>query len=585
MKRRFKKQLKQTIFILLKWAGIIRLFQFLHRNQIVILMIHGVMVDKDVSLWKPLRPQLSRDKLDEYLSILSKKYKFVSLSDAVDMLSGRKPLQPNCIVLTFDDGYRNNFTHALPVIRKYNIPAIFYVSTGFVNNPKPFWWDRLDYAIQQIKTGKRNVKFGSIGIVIENSSREILEESFKKLRRAAKKLNMPDRDFREEIERLSVEFEQESGKSLIKLQQNDDWSAVASWDTICAESSDDVTIGSHTVDHVRLGLVEKQIARDQLDRSKKEIENRTGKPCLSISYPNGSLNDETVKLAIECGYCSGVTTREGFNSVGIDPMRLNRINVPTDMNTTEFLSLISGVSSMLNSVKQFLLYPVKLFGKVFRAAVDGLRLFRSHGIKVAFKRIGAELYSNTNYIILRHELNDYKEIDINHEGFCIEQLKQNDANGIKDVCAAWPENWRSRHLKTKVVSDLEKGDLCFLIRSGGKVIGATWLGECDEIVAHCPVSHYPNERVNRSIFIIPQERGKGLSLLLLNHIIKVAKEKQFHQVFAYVRPGRTASIKAHQRAGFDNLGTLKVSKIMGKTRYKFVHNIEQDLQKNSCFAC
>jgi hypothetical protein len=55
------------ILQLARWMGLIRLFQFLHRKQVVIWMIHGVVNDHDNLLWKPLRPQLSPAKLDEYL--------------------------------------------------------------------------------------------------------------------------------------------------------------------------------------------------------------------------------------------------------------------------------------------------------------------------------------------------------------------------------------------------------------------------------------------------------------------------------------------------------------------------------------
>ncbi len=344
--------LRQFAFKAAFYTGIIRVFQFLHRNHIAILMIHGVMDDTDNPLWKPLRPRLSRDKLEEYLRILSRRYNFISLSDAVDMLTGQKPMMPYSIVLTFDDGYGNNFTHVLPILKRYHAPATFYVPAGFINNPGPFWWDRLDYALQQVEVDGREVKIGSLTMRLENCDRETLRESFQKMRRAAKEQKMSDIDFIRDMDKLSIRLEQESGRRLSEIQNEDDWSGIVTWDQIAANNSDDVTIGSHTVDHIRLGLVEKQVAGDQLSRSKQEIETRTGKECLSISYPNGSINDETPGLAKECGYKCGVTTDEGLNKIGDDIMTLKRINVPTDMDNTEFLALISGVSISISNIKR-----------------------------------------------------------------------------------------------------------------------------------------------------------------------------------------------------------------------------------------
>jgi len=120
---------RRLAITLLYRMGIIRLYQFARRNRIAIVTIHGVMDELDRPSWKPLRPQLARAKFEQYLRILSKHYRFVPLLDAVEMLGGRRPIQPYSLVLTFDDGYRNNITHALPILRRHSAPATFFVPT------------------------------------------------------------------------------------------------------------------------------------------------------------------------------------------------------------------------------------------------------------------------------------------------------------------------------------------------------------------------------------------------------------------------------------------------------------------------
>jgi len=257
--------LRQLILFLMRNAGIIRIFQFILRNRIAILTIHGVMDERENPSWKPLRPQLSRDKLEEYLSVLSKRYHFISLMDAVEMLSGHRPVQPYSLVLTFDDGYRNNLTHALPILRRYNAPATFFVPTDFINNPRPFWFDRLDYALQQTHVNGRKVKVGSFTMYLESGDRETLQESFKEFRRSAKKQKqISDYEFLGDMERLSESLEAESGRSLADIQKNDDFSAIMSWENIRENCDGDVTIGSHTIDHIRLDKVDSETARYQL---------------------------------------------------------------------------------------------------------------------------------------------------------------------------------------------------------------------------------------------------------------------------------------------------------------------------------
>jgi len=276
------------------------------------------------------------------------------------MIEGHRPMQPYSMVFTFDDGYRNNLTHALPILRRYNAPATFFIPTGFVENPRPFWFDRLDYALQQVPIDGREVRVGDVMVRLDGSSREALRESFKRFRRAGKKLQMSDYDFLREMEELSAKLETESGRALADIQKEDDWSAVMTREQICQVARDSVAIGSHTVDHIRLDLVEEGVARDQLVESKRDIESYTHKPCRSFCYPNGSYSEEIMLLARDCGYISAVTTNEGRNSVGDDVFQLHRINLPICVSTSELLAKLSGLSGVRSLLLSFLRCTVVL---------------------------------------------------------------------------------------------------------------------------------------------------------------------------------------------------------------------------------
>lgn len=350
---------RQLLLRLMRWTGLIRLCQFIHRKSIVILMIHGVMDERGRPSWVPLRPQLSPEKLDEYLRTLSRRYHFVSLVDAAEMLQGKRPVEPYSVVLTFDDGYRNNVTHALPVLRKYNAPATFFVPTGFLENPRPFWCDRLDYALQYTQVDGRQVRIGSCMMRLDSSSREALCTSYMRLRRTAKEQKMSDLDFLRDIDELATQLESESGKSLGEIHQNDDWSATVTWEQVQETIGNGVTIGSHTVDHTRLGLVDQAHARDQLTRSKHAIEARTGQPCVMLCYPNGSYDADTVALARACGYLCAVTTDEGLNRKGDDVMKLKRFNVSTDAPCGDLVAQICNACGCLSWAKRQFIHLYK----------------------------------------------------------------------------------------------------------------------------------------------------------------------------------------------------------------------------------
>lgn len=340
--------MRRILIFLFSRLGFIRLFQFFNRNKIVILLIHGVIDEKDDSLfWKPLLPRLDQKRFEKYMCILSKYYNFISLPDAIEMLAGRKPIKPYSMVLTFDDGYQNNLTHAVPVLSRFNAPATIFVSTGYVNNPRPYWWDRLDYVLQHAEIDGRDVKIGSVTTRLNKSNRKMLLNSYHTVNHE----HMSDMEFVSEYDNLSAQLEQESGYSLSEIQPKDKWSVVLTWEQLINNCFSDITIGSHTVDHINLNYVDKQVAYQQLMDSKLDIEKKLKKECFCISYPYGCFNDEVADTAKRCGYVCGLSAKEGLNQQGDDLMKLRRIDLPVDDENMNFLIHVSGLSAAKDKIK------------------------------------------------------------------------------------------------------------------------------------------------------------------------------------------------------------------------------------------
>ncbi len=332
----------------LYWSGILWIWRFVHRQRVTILALHGVMDSEIPTSWVPLRSQLSRKGLDKGLQWLSKHYHFVSLQDAVAMLTGKIPVKPYSVVLTFDDGYRNNFKHALPILRRYQAPAAFFVATGHVDTCRPFWFDRLDYALQCAPVDGRQVQIGEETLSLQAQDKDSLRASYKRLRKIAKEVKRPDHEMMAELEGLAVELEKECGQQLRNFFMDDEWSAIATWHEIKANLATDVTIGSHTVDHVRLGFVDGQTCDEQLRDSKIAIEKQLEQPCRYICYPDGSFSAQVAQQVRACGYEAALTTEEGTNQVGDDLMTLRRLGLGEPENRIELLYEVSGLSAFIS---------------------------------------------------------------------------------------------------------------------------------------------------------------------------------------------------------------------------------------------
>lgn len=351
--------MKRFFLILLYWSGILWLWRFLHRNEIMILKLHGVMDEGEDTEWTPLRPQLPRRQLEKVISQLSKYYQFVSFHDAVDMIGGRKEVKPYSIAITFDDGYRNNITHAQPILLRYGIKAAFFLATGHIDRRAPLWFDRLDYALQQCNTVGMEFKIGANKIKIDSSSKAALSESYKKLRDLAKYMRN-DLEMLKDLENIVSSLESKSIRKLDNIFENDHWSALLTWEEIEKAFREGVCFGSHTIDHIHLEFVDREAAKKQLLKSKEMIETVTGQHCDHFCYPNGSFNNDIAAMVKECGYLSAVTTVVGTNRVGDNPFTLRRISFPSSENEIINLAQVSG---LINAVEQKISTAKRLLGK------------------------------------------------------------------------------------------------------------------------------------------------------------------------------------------------------------------------------
>lgn len=342
--------IKKIAWSIIGYTGLIDAIRYFNKDRITILYLHGVMDDKKPSSWVPLRPQLSPGQLDKSLKIISRYYRFISFDEAIDILKGVTPPIPHAVAVTFDDGYRNNIKYALPVLKRYGIEPIIFLTVGNIENRLPLWFDRLDFALQHAPIDSMKFKIDNIPVPMDFTDRSSLRSSFKYLRDCAKAFHKNDYEMQKEIDAISTELEKKSGKRLNDLFEEDDWSVLLTWDEAIKASAKGASFGSHAYNHTRLGLVDNDSIRYELSISKAMIERRLKKPCKNLCYPDGRFDDRVVKITRECGYESAVTSSAGLNKVGDDLFRLRRISFPSDDNETKVLAAMIGLSSWMSGI-------------------------------------------------------------------------------------------------------------------------------------------------------------------------------------------------------------------------------------------
>jgi len=205
----------------------------------------------------------------------------------------------NAVVITFDDGYKNNLLYAYPILKKYNLTATVFVTCEFIDQNTFTWWDRLEYS-------KKCVDFQRIKTLHPNNiEKEVAEITG--LRKNSKKPE--EYDF-------------------------------MNWDDL-KTISDVFEIGSHTLTHPILTIIPLEDAGREIFESKKQIEERLGKPINSFAYPNGDCNDKVVGLVEKAGYFRAVTYSKG-NSLD-NSCKLCRRGINIKDNTAIFATKLAGL--------------------------------------------------------------------------------------------------------------------------------------------------------------------------------------------------------------------------------------------------
>lgn len=226
----------------------------------------------------------------------------VSLDEAIERLAAPKRGRP-FVVLTFDDAYKDNLVHALPILREHQAPFTLYVPTAYIDGVGELWWQ----AIEDIIARQQAIGIESGGDTDYVDTRTLREkhEAFNQLYWQMRSMPEPDRIAL--LHSFATAYGYDLGQQCRSLIM--DWSELATFarEPLC-------TIGAHTVHHYELAKLPLDQARSEIEQSADILLAQFGKRPQHLSYPLGgplSAGEREFGLAQELGFASGVTTRPG----------------------------------------------------------------------------------------------------------------------------------------------------------------------------------------------------------------------------------------------------------------------------------
>lgn len=264
---------------------------------------------------------VSPEKFNKQINTLAKKYQIISLSEAIQQSSDSSRSRERIkVVLTFDDGYKDNYDIAYHILKNKGLPATFFIATNYMDSGLPLW----DYEVSKIIYNSKNIRKVKIGKleIIHNFTQSRMGFISLVINRM-KYLSLADRE-------VTLKFlrEQDSGKGIPDMRDS-----CMTWSEIIEMSKQNMEIGSHSKTHSSLANMPLSEAIEEIRESKRDIEKRTGKDCLHFAFPFGSQKDYNQNL-IDCVINSGFQTclinRHGYNDLNKQQFCLKRIIVKED---------------------------------------------------------------------------------------------------------------------------------------------------------------------------------------------------------------------------------------------------------------
>ncbi|MDO6596414.1 polysaccharide deacetylase family protein [Oceanihabitans sp. 2_MG-2023] len=249
-----------------------------------ILVFHGI---DSIGETKYNSRFISKFFFEAFIKHISTHYNVISLDDFYAKKFKKNTLN---IAITFDDGLLNNYQNALPILKKYKVPACFYITT--IHEKAPYLWaDFLD--LVSIHTKKEEIVFQNKAY-IKNQKNEFTHQNVS-LKNIAKTITYKDIA-------LLYDIFKEDWNALPKEELNEYWELMSP-DQI-KEIADHplFTIGSHAETHASLINISVATAKEEILQSKKSLENICQQPIEEFAFPFGYYTEELAKYCLEVGY-------------------------------------------------------------------------------------------------------------------------------------------------------------------------------------------------------------------------------------------------------------------------------------------
>lgn len=291
---------RHLVSSILQYSGVNAAGMALRRDSLAVLCYHRVLdaTDPEYGSADPALVTTSH-VFERQMEIISRCFHPVGLRETLQWSDGQGHLPPRAVLVTFDDGTADTYSTAFPIMKRFCIPGVVFLATGFIGTRERHWTDVVHERIAA------------------RSGRRAASAEVERLKR------MPSSDRYEVIQDLVAKANRSTG-CIPNL----------TWEQVEEMSARGFEFGSHTRNHVILPPEPDDTVRRELSASAEDIGLRLGHTPTVIAYPDGQFDARLMRLAGESGLRLAFTCDEGFASRRCDSFAFPRLLMHDGISTT-----------------------------------------------------------------------------------------------------------------------------------------------------------------------------------------------------------------------------------------------------------
>ncbi len=418
-------------------------------------------------------------------------------------------------LLTFDDGYKDNFEIALPVLVKHAVPSIFFVATGAIGTDHLLWYDAVRRRYDSMRPRGRW---------------------------AAARLKRRCKAELEQLKRIAGH----DGRPMMPIPPETSPRLMMNWDEVRGAEAAGVLIGAHTSTHPILSRLSSDSQRREIQTSLETIKRETGRCPEFFSYPEGdatSFDDETVRILKETGVSFAVTTEPGLNDCpAAAPYSLKR----TGLNPSDPVPVVALKIALIGLKKRRRPQGSGRTAQVRpKVRQYGYWNAAKRASKAALRIIGFHIET---YWILDRGLDSPVEAPDPVSGLVVKRLSYEDFEASPFFREFPPEK------KDLIKSRFSRPEYqAFGAERDGELVYMTWIAT-DSLrieAIHFEQELKPGEAVLLDSLALPKARGLGIHTYMSWYRLERLRDKGIRRAFVAVLAENRPALKALLKVGFE----------------------------------